>query len=151
MRRHGLVLISVLVLVACGEGPGAEDAGDNTGGMGIPQQRGSEEYPGDRRAVEPRVHVAPNGCFLGSLPDTGQTSRFLIVWPADTVQGASGDELRLPDGTAVRDGDELAGDGLLLPTHELDGYGANGYWDFAVGFCTPGASEVLVLDSAAKP
>jgi hypothetical protein len=149
MRGNRLVLSSLALLVACGQENGAEDAGDNTGGMGIPQQRGSEVYPGDRRTVEPRVHLASNGCFLGSLPDTGKTSRYLIVWPADTVQGSAGDELRLPDGTAVHDGDVLAGDGMLMPTRKLEGFGADGYWDLAVGFCTPQASEVLVLDSVA--
>ena len=150
MRRHGLVLSSMVLLVGCGGVPGAEQGDDNTAGMGVPQHRGSEVYPGDRRAVQPRVHLASNGCFLGSLPDTGDTRRYLIVWPADTAQGSSGDELALPDGTAVRDGDVLAGDGLLMPTRKLEGFGGDSYWDFAVGFCTPRASEVLVLDSATK-
>ena len=68
------------------------------------------------------------------------------MWPEDTEQGASGDELALPDGTTVRDGDAFVGTGRLVPTRELAGYGEDGYWDHAVGFCTPEASEVLVLD-----
>ena len=34
-----------------------------------------------------------------------------------------------------------------MPTHQLEGFGADSYWDSAVGFCTPEASDVLVLDS----
>ena len=147
MRWLGLALGSVIALAACGAGSG-DNTADNTAGMGVPQHRGSVEYPGDRRPMEPRMHVAGNGCFLGSLP--GEARRYLVVWPADTEQGSSGDELRLPDGTVLRDGDLLAGDGLLMPVRKLEGFGDDGYWDFAVGFCTPRASEVLVLDSVTK-
>ena len=129
---------------------GAQDTGDDTGGMGVPQQRESREYAGVRRAIQTRVHVAPNGCFLGSWPHADGSHRDLIVWPAGTEQGPSGDELRLTDGSVVRDRDVLVGDGMLMPTRELEGFGADGYWDSAVGFCTPESSEVLVLDSAAK-
>ncbi len=150
MRGSELVLCGVLLLAGCGAGPGADSNDDNTVGMGVPQQFRSEVFPGDRRTVQTRVHLAPNGCFLGSLPKTGETNRFLIVWPADTEQGSSGDQLRLPDGTAVHDRDLLTGDGLLMTTRELEGFGAGSYWDSAVGFCSPGASDVLVLDSVVK-
>lgn len=149
MRGPGLVLGGVL-LVACGTATGGDSAEDNTAGMGVPQQFRSQAFPGERQPVQARVHLAANGCFLGSLRDADVASRYLIVWPADTEQGSSGDELQLRDGTAVRDGDLMVGDGLLLPSRELEGFGADSYWDFAVGFCTPEASEVLVLDSVVK-
>lgn len=152
MRRGALVVLGTAVLgtavlAACGGGPGADD---NEGGMGVPQQFVSETFPGDRRPVETRVHLASNGCFLGSHPDDRDGGRLLIVWPTATEQGPSGDTLRLPDGTAVRDRDLLTGDGLVMATRALDGFGTEGYWDLAVGFCTPGASDVLVLDSVVK-
>jgi hypothetical protein len=142
MRIPGLLLGGIL-LTGCGMVPG----GDTTGGMGVPQQFPSEAFPGDRSPVTARVHLASNGCFLGSLPDTGRTSRYLIVWPDGTEQGSSGTELRLPDGTVVRDRDLLAGKGLLMPTDRLEGFGDVSYWDSAVGFCSPDATDVLVLDS----
>ena len=153
MRRLGLVLCilaALAALAACGDGPGAQGADDDTAGMGVPQQRGSEQYPGDRQALALRVHVSANGCFLGSLEGLEGARRYLVVWPAGTEQGASGEVLRLPDGTAVQERAVLTGQGLLMPTRRLEGFGAEGYWDFAVGFCTPGARDVLVLDDAAR-
>jgi hypothetical protein len=147
VRGVGLVVLGMGVLAACGGVPGADD---NRGGMGVPQQFGSESFPGDRRTVETRVHLASNGCFLGSLPEAGDRGRLLIVWPTDTEQGESGDTIRLPDGTAVRDRDLLTGHGLVMATRALDGFGTEGYWDLAVGFCTPDASRVLVLDSVVR-
>ena len=148
VRGSRLVVLGVLLLVGCAGEPGAADEDDNTGGMGVPQQFPSETFPGDRGTVTTRVHLASNGCFLGSTPDTGDRRRLLIVWPTGTEQGSSGDTLRLPDGTAVRDRDLLTGDGLVMATRALEGFGSEGYWDLAVGFCTPDASDVLVLDSA---
>ena len=150
MRRQTLLITGGSLIVACAGACGAQSTGEHTGGMGVPQQRGPQEYAGERRAIETRVHVAANGCFLGSWPHADGSHRYLVVWPADTEQGPAGDELRLTDGSVVRDRDVLAGDGMLMPTRELEGFGADGYWDSAVGFCTPEASEVLVLDSAEK-
>lgn len=118
--------------------------------MGVPQQFAGEEFPGDRHRVTMRVHLAPDGCFLGRLPADGDGSRRLVVWPRGTEQGASGAELRLPDGTVVRHGDVLTGVGLVMPTARLAHVGEDGFWDFAVSFCTPRAADVLVLDTAAR-
>jgi hypothetical protein len=118
--------------------------------MGVPQQFPSQAFPGERQPVQARVHLAANGCFLGSLRDADVASRYLIVWPAATEQGSSGHELQLPDGTVVHHGDLIVGDGLLMPSRKLEGFGTDGYWDFAVGFCAPEAPEVLVLDSVVK-
>lgn len=147
MRRQAVALAGSSLLVACG-GPGAASSDDNTAGMGVPQQRAAVEYPGDRRALEARVHVAGNGCFLGSLPDTGGGRRYLVVWPAGSEQGSSGDVLLLPDGTTVHDRDLLEGRGTVMPIRRLEGFGTGGYWDATVAFCAPGAPKVLVLDSA---
>lgn len=155
MRAVVLTVASIL-LAACGSGSEAErddaddaaDAADDLGGMGVPQQFAAETFPGVRRAVEVRVHLADNGCFLGALADSPATGRQLVVWPAGTQQGSSGDQLELPDGTLVSDGDVLTGQGLLMPTRRLKGFGGDSFWDYAVGFCTPRATDVLVLDSA---
>jgi hypothetical protein len=144
------VLVGVVLLAACRAVPGGVDDQDNTGGLGVPQQFASEEFPGERSAVRLRVHVARNGCFLGAPSGTRAANRYLIVWPRGTGQGSSGDELRLPQGTVVRDRDLLEGQGLLMSPEQLEGFGHEGYWDVAVGFCTPGASHVLVLDSVTQ-
>lgn len=140
----------MVLLAACGTGQGAEGPDDDTGGMGVPRQFPAEEFPGERHPLQVRVHVASNGCFLGSLPDTGDSTRYLIVWPEATGQGSSGARLRLPAGATVGDRDLLEGDGTLMSTQALEGFGRDGYWDFSVGFCTPGAAHVLVLDSVTK-
>lgn len=147
--RPVVLVAGLALLAACGSGSPSEGDGpaDDEGGMGVPQQFATETFPGVRRAVEVRVHVADNGCFLavlGSAPD-----RHLVVWPEGTVQGPSGDRLQLPGGTPVTDGELLTGQGTLMPVRRLHGFGGDSYWDYAVGFCTPGASDVLVLDSAA--
>ena len=94
-----------------------------------------------------RVRLADNGCFLGTTAPE-QKPR-LVVWPSGTAQGDHGDELRLPDGAIVGHGDVLDGRGLLLPTDRLPAVAEDGYWAFAVGFCTPDATTVLVLDRVA--
>ncbi len=90
MSRQALTFGGVFLLTACGGGSGAEVTHDNTAGMGIPQQRGYKQYAGERRAIRTRVHVAPNGYFLGSWHHTDVSHRYLIEWPADTEQGPSG-------------------------------------------------------------
>ena len=154
MRNRGLVLattvLAALVLVGCGSQPWWEDEDDTSVGMGVPR-RGAQEFAQELaqapRTVRSRVHVAHNGCFLGSLPRDA-TTRYLVVWPADTELGASGGELVLPDGTTVGDGDVVVGAAVPVPTRRLEGFGQHGYWDHAVGYCTPEAAEVLVLDPA---
>ena len=147
MRAPAGVLVGVVLLAACQAVPGGGDDQDNSAGLGVPQQFVSQEFPGERSAVRIRVHVAPNGCFLGALSGPEETGRYLIVWPRGTDQGSSGDELRLPQGSVVRNRDLLEGQGLLMSPEELEGFGNDSYWDTAVGFCTPDASRVLVLDS----
>jgi hypothetical protein len=152
--RGSLTLVGVaMLLAACGvptarsaDEPPRTQTEDDSAGMGVPQQFPADVFPGDRRPLRLQVHVAANGCFLGSLDETGEDTRYLVVWPAGTELGSRGDELRLPDGGVVHDGDELGADGLLMPTADLTGFGKDGFWDFAVGFCAPGANDVLVLD-----
>ncbi len=137
----------VLYLTACETTPQADRAEDNSAGMGVPQRFPSEIFPGDRRSLEIRVHLDPRGCYLGSLTGADRTGRYLVVWPTGTELRSSEQGLRLPDGSVVVDRDILAADGVLMLTRRLDGIGTDSYWDSAVGFCAPGASRVLVLDS----
>ena len=145
MEAKSLVLTVLLALTACAQ-LGSADAEDNLGGMGVPQQFDGEEYPGPRQDLAVRVRLADNGCFLGTTVD--EPEQRLVVWPRGTAQGEHGDELRRPDGSEVRDGAELEGPGLLLPADQLPGMTQDGYWAHAVGFCTPDAATVLVLDRA---
>jgi len=135
-----------MALAACGGGPVGDGSEEGLGGMGVPQQFPGEDFPGARGTVEVQVHLAGNGCFLGRLRADPSTGGHLVVWPAGTEQGVDGDELRLTDGSHVRHGDVLTGSGLVMPVERLTGFGADSFWDFAVGYCTPGASRVLVLD-----
>ncbi len=146
-QRTSAVLGGLVLLAGCASTTEAGEATDDSSmaGMGVPQQFPSETFPGVRRQLQVRVHLARNGCFLGVLPGGGE--RYLVVWPADTEQEPSGDQLRLPDGTVVGDEDELTARAALLATSDLAGFGEDSYWDFSVGFCTPRASEVLVVDS----
>ena len=145
MRAPSVLLTLLLVLTGCA-GSGGSDAADDLGGMGVPQQLDGEDYPGAREELAFRVHLADNGCFLGTTAQ--EPAPRLVVWPRGTELGEHGDELRLPDGSVVGDGAELEGPGLLLPADQLPGT-QDGYWAYAVGFCTPDAATVLVLDRAA--
>lgn len=147
--RVAATAVLFAVLCGCG-GTASEEAAseEGLGGMGVPQQVRGEEYPGPRERLTVRVHLARNGCFLGRLRGSDPVRR-LVVWPTGTEQGDAGDELRLPGGGAVRHGDVLNGRGLLLATDRLAGYQSDGFWAYAVGFCTPDAPDVLVLDRAA--
>lgn len=149
----------LLALVGCGE-DGVADVGvppggtaGNEGGMGVPQQPEDWEVPGGTGPVRVRVSLAPDGCFLGR-PEGVAGDRYggeplLVVWPPGTQLGDSGDVLVLPRRDEVTDGAQLAGTGAIVRVGALPGYDADGYWAMAVGFCTPGAEQVLVLDDVA--
>jgi hypothetical protein len=109
VRAPAWVLLGVVLLPACQAAPAEDEDGDNTGGLGVPQQFASEEFPGERSAVRVRVRVASNGCFLGAQSGSAKRTRYLVVWPRGTRPGSSGDELRLPQGDVVRDRDLLVG------------------------------------------
>lgn len=148
MRASSVVLTLLLALTGCA-GAGGDDldgAEEDLGGMGVPQQLDGEEYPGPRGDLTVRLVLAGNGCFLGTTAQEPEPR--LLVWPRGTEQGDHGDELRLPGGAIVRHGDVLSGRGLLLPTDRLPAVAEDGYWAYAVGFCTPDAATVLVLDRA---
>ncbi len=147
--RVALVITLLVLLAGCGASGPTTDPEEALGGMGVPQQFRGEEYPGPRSDLRVRVHLAGNGCFLGRLQGKDDARR-LVVWPAGTEQGDAGDELRLPGGTVVRHGALLDARGTVLATQRLSGFASDGYWGYAVGFCTPNVSEVLVLDSASS-
>lgn len=147
MRTAAAVVLALLLAGCAGSSSDGDASGEALGGMGVPQQFREEEYPGPRESLTVRVHLARNGCFLGRLQGGG--IRRLVVWPTGTEQGDDGDELLLPGGGAVRHGDVVTAQGLLLATDRLPGYRGDGFWAHAVGFCTPDAPDVLVLDLAA--
>ncbi len=131
-----------------GDGDARTSEGDSEGGGPVPQQFPSETYPGEREPLSVRVWLAANGCFLGSVGGTSPARSYLVVWPAGT-EGA-GDQVRLPDGTMVGNGDRLSGPGTLMPITALEGIGASSFWQHTVGFCDDGAERVLVLDVVTK-
>jgi len=131
-----VVVLSVSLLVGCQPGQV---------GMGLPRQHDGESYTGDRQHLTGVLEVASNGCINIDLnPGT-----YLIIWPkgsdyADLGQSPAG--VRLPDGHVIAPGDTLSGTGALTPTAPLVA-NRDGYWSHAIGYCAPGASEVVVFDS----
>lgn len=139
LRAGGVaVLLSAgLVVAGCG--------GGNEGGTGLPTPRPGESYPGPTAQVSGTI-VDDRGCFL--LESAG--IKRLVVWPSGTDQDRDdASVLSLPGGTQLRPGDTVSGAGAVVPVTALAGY-PEGYWGQQVGFCTPDATEVLVLASAAR-
>lgn len=135
MMRKGIgqaVLIAIL-LTACGLGEG---------GLGLPRQLGGETYPGDRFTLDGVMQVSSNGCF--QLKWQGRIH--YVIWPAGSTLD---DQVRLPNGEVIREGDHVTGIGALTPTAPLVA-NRDGYWAYAIGYCAPGAEEVIVLDSAER-
>ena len=126
------------VLAACSTPP------SGLSGMGLPQQRANEVYPGTRMALEGVLQIADDGCF--QLLMNG--NRTFVIWPP----GASQDgpvRIRLPDGGVIGEGDALKATGAFTPVAPLIA-DRNGYWATTIGFCAPESEEVIVLDSASR-
>ena len=108
-------------------------------GIGLPHQITGETYPGDRHELSGLLEVADNGCLNLALDD----GTHFVIWPT----GSSLDNLvRLPDGEVIAEGNLVVGTGAFTPTAPL--VANRGYWANAIGYCSPNAAEVIVLDSA---
>jgi hypothetical protein len=136
MVATAVMLLTASMLAGCSREP------DNTGGPGLPSQRETEAYPGQRRDLAGRFVVGDTGCFLLR----GEGGLRVVVWPTDATHG--GAEAILGDGTRVADGDRLEGTGTVMPARFLADW-PDGYWGTTVRFCDPDASEVVVFDSVA--
>jgi hypothetical protein len=108
--------------------------------MDLARQRDGETYPGVRRNVVGIVEVAPDGCIGVKVDDRS----YFAIWPRGSEQDEA---VRLPGGEVIAAGDRITGVGALTPVAPLVA-DPNGYWAYLIGFCVPGAREVLVLDAA---
>ncbi len=131
-----IVVLSADLLIGCQPGQA---------GIDLPRQHDGETYPGDRQQLTGVLEVAANGCINIDLnPGT-----YLVIWPkgsayADLGQSPAG--VRMPDGHVIAPGDSLSGTGALTPTTPLVA-NRDSYWAQAIGYCAPGASDVVVFDS----
>jgi hypothetical protein len=110
-------------------------------GLGLPVQLPNETYPGERGEVTGVLDVGSNGCFELAV----EGASHFVIWPAGS--GHAANQVRLPTGELVAEGQRVTGRGALTPTAPLIG-NDDGYWAHAIGFCAPDAAEVLVLDEA---
>lgn len=146
----GLVLGLVTLTTGCGAAaPGAAStarttaAEDTTAGGPFPHQLDGETYPGTRSRTDGTVVLLDNGCHL--LRSSG-VSRF-VIWPRGAAQDPQdGRAVLLGDGSRVRPGDAVSATAAVLPVSALPGV-PDGYWGSRLGFCVPGATDVVVLDS----
>lgn len=123
--------------------PAAPLAADDSGGMGVPQL-GRGEAPDRTRPLRIRVEVSGRGCFLARPADRDREP-LLVVWPPRTTLGDAGDKLVLDSGVTATDGALLPGRGAVVPVRSLPSYAEDGYWAYAIDYCTPEARRVLVL------
>jgi hypothetical protein len=141
-RRHGTWLAAAALALAVGLTVAACSGPDGLGGMEMPRQRDGETYPGMRRDIVGIVEVTPDGCIGVKVDDRS----YFAIWPRGSEQGEA---VRLPGGEVIAAGDRIAGVGALTPVAPLVA-DPNGYWAYVIGFCAPGAREVLVLDAAGR-
>lgn len=135
MTRNSVAHIGLLSVVIAACLPGE-------GGIDLPHQLTGETYPGDRRELNGLLEVADNGCLNLAL----EGGTYFVIWPT----GSSLDNrVRLPNGEVIAEGDIVVGTGALTPTAPLVA-NRNGYWANAIGYCSPNAAEVIVLDSARR-
>jgi hypothetical protein len=124
------------MLVACGSlVPTPSDPA--VGGMGLPQQLDGEAYPGPMATMNGSVFVGEDGCVY-LLADAPR----LVIWPAGSELSSP---VRLPDGTELRDGQEITVEARLVPADDLPG-GPDGYWGHVTGFCQASGADVVVAD-----
>lgn len=126
---------------AVSEGTATDE--EQSGGMGIPQLAAGDA-PSGTRPLTVRVSVSSRGCFLAG-PVDGDGEPLLVVWPPRTTLGDDGDELVLGTGVTATDGALLPGRGAVVPVRSLPSYAEDGYWAYAIDYCTPEARCVLVL------
>jgi hypothetical protein len=135
----GLAPVIAGLLAACTSAPQP-----GLGGMGLPQQRPDEVYPGARQEIVGVFDIAGDGCF--HLLTKGK--REFVIWPSGATQDGP-IRIRLPDGSVIRDGDPVFGTGAYTPVAPLVA-DRNGYWATTIGFCASDADQVIVLDDAFK-
>jgi hypothetical protein len=113
--------------------------------MDLPSQHDGESYGGERLALTGELSVAANGCINITL----NTGSYLVIWPKGSDYadlGSSPAGVRLPNGHVIAPGDTLSGTGALTATAPLVA-NRDGYWAHVIGYCAPGASEIVVFDS----
>ena len=130
---------------AVSEGTATDE--EQSGGMGVPRLD-EGDAPSSTRRMTVRVSVSSRGCFL-ARPADGHGEPLLVVWPPRTTLGDSGDKLVLGTGITATDGTLLPSRGAVVPAQSLPSYAEDGYWAYAVDYCTPGARRVLVLTEVA--
>lgn len=132
-------LAALLLLSSCTAGVGT----DAQGGPGLPVQLPGDEYTGDAVAVRSPLLVGNEGCFR--LAVAGE--ELFVIWPAGFTM--AGDVVVTDSGDRVAAGDEVVGEGLLMPVEELYAIeGPDGYWASVAGFCVRDETTALVLDVA---
>jgi hypothetical protein len=137
IRRRLTVCAAVdaaLALAACSNAPD-----DALGGPGLPQQLPGETYPGARQQLAGKLELLGNGCVNVVISGVSR----LVIWPAGSDLG---DPVTLPDGTALADGDAIAGSGTVIPVDALAG-GPVGYGGSASGVCESLPREVVAFDA----
>lgn len=115
------------------------------GGFGLPSVRPGS-IPGPRELLVGSLHVEENGCFTWT--GTGSERRW-VVWPRTAEQ--DDDLVRLGDGTAVTDGDEISGQGFRADAAVLPGWDDRDSYFGAYGrFCEADDRGIVVFDDVAR-
>lgn len=130
-RITAVAWLALAILPACLSGEGEA-------GIGLPQQRPGEEYPGEREELAGTLEVTDRGCITVVIEDES----FLVVWPAGSELD---DAVRLPNGQVLPPDARIAGVGAKVRADVLTA-DANGYWSNAIGFCAPEDEHVVVFD-----
>jgi hypothetical protein len=143
---HRTVLAVTASLLLTATACGTEDEDASLGGFGLPVRSGVGAVDAPQQELAGALHVESNGCFTW---DDGSASRPWVVWP-DGAEHA-GDQVVLPDGTAVGAGDPLVGTGGRVDADAFEDWAnPDSYLSAFGGFCDAGDRGIVVLDEVRR-
>lgn len=116
----------------------------NEGGFGEPAQYPGEFLASRAVALTGTVRVLDNGCFMLEFDREQRVVAFpegFVTDPADPTAVIT------TDGSTIVDGTSIDATGRNLPVDMITG-GRDSRWGNELGYCDPGAIDLMVLDTA---
>ncbi|MFZ0625405.1 MAG: hypothetical protein WAN34_02780 [Acidimicrobiia bacterium] len=135
--------VMATILVACSSAGTTPTTSSNLGGDRLPVQRPEETYPHTVTELVGTLMLKSNGCWFVDLGDQER----LVVFPVGYTRPASDGSVMVgPEDVVLHGGTQIKAQGGAIGVDLIPG-GRDGFWGGYVGFCSPEAEEMIVLDS----